>query len=55
MELGMKGGVLITDAADALFGGSESQVTRGLRNLNERDGYTVILHAHGAFTVKEAL
>jgi hypothetical protein len=54
MELGMKGGVLITDAADALFGGSESQVTRGLRNLNERDGYTVILHAHGAFTVKEA-
>jgi hypothetical protein len=55
MELGMKGGVLIADAASALFSGSESQVTRGLRNLNERDGYTVILHAHGAFTVKEAL
>jgi hypothetical protein len=54
MELGMKGGVLIADAASALFNGSESQVTRGLRNLNERDGYTVILHAHGAFTVKEA-
>lgn len=54
MELGLKGGVPVSEAAEALFNGNVTQVIRGLRNLNERDGYTVILHSNGLFTVKEA-
>lgn len=54
MLLGLKGGVLVTDAASDLFNGNEMQVIKGLRNLHERDGYTVTFHANNSFTVKEA-
>ncbi len=53
MEMGLKGGVSISDAAEALFNGDAGQVKKGLRNLNERDGYTVIFHTNETFTVKE--
>ena len=53
MLLGLKGGVPVAEAADALFKGNRSQVIKGLRNLNERDGYTVIFHGDDHFTVKE--
>jgi hypothetical protein len=44
---------LIAEAAETLFKGNEMQVQKGLRNLNERDGYTVIFHGGSHFTVKE--
>lgn len=53
MLLGLKGGVSIAEAAETLFKGNEMQVQKGLRNLNERDGYTVIFHGDSHFTVKE--
>ncbi len=43
--MGLKGDVPIQDAADALFKGDPSQVKKGLRNLNQRDGYTITFHA----------
>ena len=53
MIMGLKGGVPMQEAADTLFKGDVGQVDRGLRNLNERDGYTIMLHSNNSFTVKE--
>ena len=52
MTMGLKGGVSIQDAADELFNGDRGQVVKGLRNLNERDGFTIVYHGDKHFTVK---
>lgn len=53
MLMGMKGGVPIKEAADALFSGKTGSVEKGLRQLNEREGYTILIHSNKSFTVKE--
>jgi len=53
MTIGLKGGVSLKEVADKLFEGDVGQVKKGLRNLNERDGYTIVIHANNTFTVKE--
>ena len=53
MKFGMKGGVSLKDAADEFYKGEVAQVKSGLRQLNSRDGYTIVYHTDGTFTVKE--
>lgn len=52
LQRGLEGGASVKQASDELFGGNEGNMLRGLRQLVDRDGYTVEISGKETFTVK---
>ena len=52
---GLEGGASLKDAAEDLFKGNRVNLSKALKNLNTRDGFTIIFHTNNTFTVKEAV
>ena len=50
---GLKGRTSISAVSELLFKGIEGNLIKGLRNLNERDGYTVTLYKDDTFLIEE--